>query len=251
MTAKPERAVSKRSSDTRRYGFTILEMLVTISIIVVLTALLLSSVQRVFDTQEQLACTLSLRAIGQGAAQYGIDYKQALPTHEEGARPKFEQTSMRTSSGGTVNTGDLLKYIPESRLYYCPTLNEENSPGMSLDTTYNPWNDGLGGPNKLRSSFAVRTRRFAGGTLPRWTVPNHNNKVIYTDFIGVEDKPSSGPFKVPVDAPHDGVSVNRLFGDGAVLWASTQRLNDLRPVDDKIPTPKQMSEYFDLLDLVP
>lgn len=236
---------------TRRCGFTILELLITIAIIVVLIALSLTSMQRVFDTQKQLACTVALRAVGQGVAQYGVDHNQALPTHDEGARPKFEHLTMRDNTGQAVNTGELLGYVIDSRSYYCTTLTADNSPGTARDTAFNPWNDGDGGGDLLRSSFAVRTRRFAGGTLPRWTLPNHNNKVIYTDFVGVDNKPASGPFPVPVDAPHDGRGVSRLFGDGAVLWASTDRLHELRAVDETIPTPKEMSEYFERLDLVP
>ncbi len=48
-------------------------------------------------------------------------------------------------------------------------------------------------------------------------MPNYSNKVIYSDFIGVDAWPGRGRFQRQISNPHRSRGYNRLFGDGSVL----------------------------------
>jgi hypothetical protein len=84
-----------------------------------------------------------------------------------------------------------------------------------------------------------------------WTLPNHSNKVIYSDFIGVDRWEGRGRLPNGLSAPHDSQGYNRLFGDGSVLWAAGGRLDALRPVGPAEPTLVELMEYYRLLDVLP
>ena len=62
-----------------RPGFTIVELLVVISIIALLIALLLPALARARQLTEGLACESNLRTLGQLTVEYSNTYKNALP----------------------------------------------------------------------------------------------------------------------------------------------------------------------------
>ncbi len=104
----------------------------------------------------------------------------------------------------------------------------------------------------LNSSFDARPMDAPSGQQPSWTVHNYENKVIYTDFVGVDGWVGRDRFAgTVIRAAHDGRGVNRLFGDGSALWAEASRLLQQRQVNAIEPTPQEMSAYYKLLDVVP
>jgi len=234
-------------------GFTLIELVVTVALIAVLTGLLITAARSALRTTSQLDCAVRLQQVGRGVFQFGVDHGNRLPTHWEGSAVMFDTLGMRKPSGEAVNLGLLIDYDGGPEQFYCPTQTEQTSPSIAYDTALNPWNDGAGTvpPNGLKSAFAARTRRFMGGTLPSWSIHNYSSQVIYTDFLGVSSYEGVGRFKGTVMAPHARLGVNRLFGDGSVHWAELSMLDAYRPLSDTLPTPKQMYEYFRILDIVP
>ena len=60
-------------------GFTIVELLVVISIIALLIALLLPALAEAKQDANSIACLANLRSQGQMMAEYGVEYKDAIP----------------------------------------------------------------------------------------------------------------------------------------------------------------------------
>ena len=67
----------KRGNSLR--GFTIIELLVVISIIALLIALLLPALALAKQDANSIACLANLRSQGQMLAEYGVEYKDAIP----------------------------------------------------------------------------------------------------------------------------------------------------------------------------
>jgi len=65
---------------TRRYGFTLIEVLVVVAIIALLVAILLPSLARARKLAKDTMCQANLHSIGQGIMLYSIDHKGVLPS---------------------------------------------------------------------------------------------------------------------------------------------------------------------------
>jgi len=268
-------AADRRPRHARRPAFTLIELLTVVSIVVLLIAILLPVIGGVRAQGRRVACAANLHQIGLGVALYAVDHHRALPTHEAGAAISFDTVAMRRDDGEFVNLGLLVgDYVIAPKTFYCPTQTRRTSPCLAFDTPENGWKgqrnpsggggggggpggggSGGGGPGVgamgMNSSFAARSRADAAAGLPAWTLPNYINKVIYSDFLGVDDWPGRGRFAKRLCAPHNAQGYNRLFGDGSVAWAPAAKVNTLRPVGEQTPTAHELRAYYQLLDVLP
>lgn len=64
---------------TRRRGFSLIELLVAISIMAVLIGLLLPALPRVMDSARRTACGANLRSVGQAVELYKNNFKEKFP----------------------------------------------------------------------------------------------------------------------------------------------------------------------------
>ena len=275
------RTSRRRDLRPRREGFTLVELLVLIAIIVVLLGLLAPVIARMEARRKRVACASSLHHLGVAVAAYAVDHARALPTHFADGTIPFDTFWMRRTDGEYVNLGLLLGYVDGAEPFYCVSHDRGHSPSIAFDTPQNRWRRS-GHPNNaaaayapavpaafpillgwkdrprphdipegVNSSYPARSREVPDAALHRWSMLNHTNKVIYSDFIGVDNWPGRGRFPASIQAPHDSEGCNRLFGDGMVAWVDTEEINALRPVDARTPTAKQLAEYYKLLDVLP
>ena len=74
--------ISTRHSRTRRFGFTLVELLVVIGIIALLISILLPTLNRARESARTVKCLSNLRQIGVTSVMYAGDWKGVLPYHE-------------------------------------------------------------------------------------------------------------------------------------------------------------------------
>ena len=233
-------------------AFTLIELLVVLFIIGLLMAGLVFAVAKLKQRADRLTCGSNLHQIGIGVADYSKDNRWALPTYYRGGTFAFDTFSMCRSNGELVNLGLLTRdYINEPAVFYCPTQNKSTSPSIARDTPQNRWRPRGAALGEMNSSYTVRSREYQTHTLGPWTWDNYRERVIYSDFIGVDNWPATGRLSGTLRAPHDSDGYNLLFGRGSVTWVDSDALHARRRVDRNLPTDKDLYEYYKFLDLVP
>jgi type II secretory pathway pseudopilin PulG len=264
-------------------AFTLLEVVVVIAVSIVLATAVVPTLIRVRDRTQRTICGANLRSLGMATVVYAVNNNRALPTHLSRSTASFDTFAMREGSGKDVNLGLLVDYVPSAPVFYCPTQSEENSPSIAYDGTHNRWRfryrkgilpdgantggesgpvggEGLGDEGDtgdgeqsvaVNSSYPARARFRPVLGLPRWTLANYSNKVIYSDFIGVDGWSGTGPLAGSIRAPHGGDGYNRLFGDDSVQWVDAEAVNASRPIGVVAPTEDELQEYYLLLDVLP
>jgi prepilin-type N-terminal cleavage/methylation domain-containing protein len=244
-------------------AFTLLEVVIVLAVTCVLAALVVPAVFSLRHRGRRVACGSNLRNLGVATVMYAFNNGRALPTHHCRATASFDTFAMLDDAGNRVNLGLLVDYAPGAPVFYCPTQTEETSPSIAYNGPRNRWRfrylegpepEGAGAGEHgggVNSSYPVRSRFDPVPELPRWSLVNYTNKVIYSDFIGVDGWIGTGPLAGPIRAPHGGDGYNRLFGDDSVQWVDAGTVNATRPVSDAAPAKSELQEYYLLLDVAP
>lgn len=193
----------------RIHKFTIIELLVVISIITILAALLMPALKSAREKTKQIACISNLKQIGTGLASYATDYNDFLPViiRSDGSIKDCDTAYLRASSAysGWIGYGALydLDYIGNGRILYCPAdknrvYGQTNSLGSSYSASTN-----------LVSSYLYRANCEWAHCNPY----RQTQKAQWGWLIGVDNFTSS-----PQKLVHPG-SVNILYADMHVkIW---------------------------------
>lgn len=97
-------------------GFTIVELLVVIGIILVLVALLLPVFDKTREVGRRTTCMSNLRVLTNAWAAYAADNDGLLVSSET-----WTNGWANTGNGDTpIFTGELYKYVPDPQVYRCP-----------------------------------------------------------------------------------------------------------------------------------
>ena len=231
-------------------AFTLVELMIVIALIALMLAILVPALTRTRAMRERVVCASRLHQAGIAATIYSTDNLSRLPTRYTTAR-SFDTFWMRDPDEEAANLGLLIDYVNDGRIFYCPTQLAANSPDIAYNTGANPWNQGQGPVGGgLNSSYATRATA-PGGKQPNWADHNYGNKLIYSDFTGVDGWGPQGRFFAALHAPHESKGYNRLFGDGAVQWVNASVVNALRPVNNVAPNAQDLQAYYRLLDVLP
>lgn len=197
-----------RSASVHRRAFSLIELLVVISIIAVLLAILLPALPRVMDAGRRSACSANLRGVGQAIELYKGDFKEIMPVGTYMPRPWLNFLNPDGSWPVSLNQALNQYFEIESKAWECPgdksvyrvTYTDEAGREQLGRSSY-MYISALGG-QKIEDSFFYKFLNLQPVRIP-----------VANDFDGNTYETQDGRL-VPVDFFHD--TRNLLFGDGHV-----------------------------------
>ncbi|MEX2214445.1 MAG: hypothetical protein WD768_09975 [Phycisphaeraceae bacterium] len=248
--------MSRRPHPTR--AFTIVELLLVISIIVLLISITLPGLRKSRESARQVQCGINLREVGVACGVYDNDNLSYLPSHKGGGAHPFTTYWMNDSNASKlvrVNLGLLLVYVKDYRMYYDVSLEEDQQSALSYNGPDNPWNDSkgnnpAGNDFRLRSSYPARSLEVevGGAGLKQWKVEKYRTKAIYSCFTGVDNWNGGGIINGRIMAAHYRRGNNVLYGDNSVLFLPMAVFEAYRAVGTSTPTATDMHQYYKRMD---
>ena len=200
-------------------GFTIVELLVVISIVTILTAILLPGVRRAREAAERMHCANNLRQLGCALSDYRDDFRNRIPPLAAVSGPSEanwrEAMAISNASGTRLDgLGLLLRcamgsgHLGDPRVLYCPCHHGEHPYERYRARLCGPVLGQTFGQGTIYSNYHYRTPRDpANGGSP---IPNLDQAA--PSFALVVDG-----MRTRQDFNHV-VGTSRLKVDGSVDW---------------------------------
>ncbi len=220
-------------------GFTLLELVLAVTVAAVLAALLFAGLKGVRETSKNVRCINNLRMLGGAFGAYIADFKGMVPPRNLGylraAGEDKEPTGMRVWSSRFVNLG----YIETLDLFYCPSFFPRNSKEARKP---------IGGDSGAEI-YGLRTWVVPGQTA--WTGNNNREEhkpfsaithpadfFLLVDTVWVHPTWRSQGYGISPDIPKEQMihlrhagKANALFADGHVEAKPGEYFEDLGKPD--------------------
>lgn len=212
-----------------RRGFTLVELLVVIGILVLLMALLVPAVQKVRAASDRLSCASNLKQLGIALHHFHLDYHH-FP-------PGLVSDSDDLADGESTGFTQLLPYFEQDKIYRLyhfdvPWYHPSNyaAVGMTMKILYCPSNrtDGVIDLGPIAAQWQVALPPIAGGVDYAFCKGANaalikSSTRIQREVRGVFDVNS----RVSIADIYDGTSQTFLMGDAAA-GRSVYRVRDLQ-----------------------
>lgn len=227
---KPQPAPSSRA-------FTLVDILVSMTVIAVLMGLLLPSLSGIRETSRRVVCGSNIRQFGLGIAMYAQDYRDTVPFssfvgHRDDDpkwRPDLTMT-VRVDPMQWDGLGILFDrgYTPAVGIYYCPSHIGDHPATRYTD----PWALGRG---ELIANYQFRGESPNGSNMLRRWEPGWS---IVADGLATQR-----------DFNH-GLGTNALRGDFSVGWVpDSGRISDvLAKTEDDVQAPLRVRIAWQEID---
>jgi prepilin-type N-terminal cleavage/methylation domain-containing protein/prepilin-type processing-associated H-X9-DG protein len=185
-----------------RSAFSLIELLVVISIIALLIGILLPTLPKVRDTARKAACGASLRSVGQGIAMYQTQFKDVFPKARYIPRPWISgdtDPSLRDAMANFVEEAENAYKCPGDKLVFSAEYTDgQETKKCGMSYLYLPTLSG----QKFEDTFWYKRMRKTPSDTP-----------VSFDFDNGNFE-REGDIKVLVPFFHS--SRNLLFADGNV-----------------------------------
>ena len=184
-------------------GFSLLELIVVMSVAVILAGILLPSLSRVRESVKELVCSSNLRQIGISTHIYARDHKDSLPYSnvlQYADEPRDLMAAHVDDPDGWDGLGRLFGYGYCSAVdcFYCPSHNGEHA----LEQVRPSW-------HKPTGQMIFTNYHYAGH---RDWESNRRRRLTEPDLVLATDG-----LRSVSDFNHSG-GMNLLRADGAVRW---------------------------------
>ncbi len=188
---------------TQQQGFTLIEMLVVIAIIVLLTAILVPSVNGALQSAKSTKCKANLRQIGLGFTLYSMENGGKLPFQQRDGSTTWHTEVAPYLEG--YDNGDYYNLALQDRrppgVYACPTSRNTVRPGNYADY----------GMNYLVNDHG-QTQSFPQRMIEE--IPS--DVILLADSINCSRRLSIYQSDAALDGRHRKGTVNVLFNGGSV-----------------------------------
>lgn len=223
-------------SRTSKRAFTLVELLVVITVITILLLLTLSVTNTIKSSARRLVCANNLRQLAMSYMLYANNYRNRLPVATTSNTVQFNYTIL---SGSFVSGMGLIANECEVPIttFYCPSIAYQPNQGYWFDSGSNP------APNPLYPLQTNYVGNFRAGYSLFWGVygapmPMWGKKVTsYNPTTGAPSNPASYPVyndQLPIMsdfagqrasmAPQHLTGTNVVFGGGRVQWILFSRI---------------------------
>ncbi len=211
----------------RRRGFTLLQLLIVVTIIAMLVAIILPALRRAREAANRSYCVNNLRQLSAAIELYSYDFEGKVPVGHKGIA---EEDGYEIGEVGD-NPGDPYRWYALGRLYYSGELTMKGTFFCRSETQLKAqeagqpadWNSGTG---NIRAGYSVRPwgpqgefstvgwteQEAAAGSAPSWLPPlsqlqASRRAMLCDSFSSLNDV---------LGRHQDGLNV--LYSDGSVRW---------------------------------
>ncbi|CAN5867288.1 hypothetical protein BH11PLA1_BH11PLA1_10520 [soil metagenome] len=199
----PRRGGCFRSSPR---AFSLVDVLVSISVIAILMSLLLPSLSGIRETSRRVACSSNIRQFGLGIAMYAEDHREVVPYSDftplspESVKWHPESTMTVREESRWDGLGLLFAngYTPAMGIYYCPSHMGDHPLSAYADA----WISGAG---TLVSNYQYRGISPAPRNATRLRLWDPNSAIVSDGLASATDY-------------NHVIGNNTLRADASVLW---------------------------------
>lgn len=191
----------------RTAGFSLIELVVVMSIVVLLVSLLMPGLQGVRESTRRLQCANHMRMIGMGIVAYGGDHLERLPYSRHAERKSFHDLMALNVTDpeqafdglGLLLPGQGRGYVDSPACFFCPSHCGEHEAERNMPLLVRPGGIRLFGNYHYRGHIDHLGRRLLLGA-------EGDRLIVLTDGLRTRS-----------DFNHrDGT--NLLRSDGSVQW---------------------------------
>lgn len=205
-SAIPQPRAGHRSGSRPATGFSLVELLVVLGIVVLLLGMLMPGLREVREAARRLQCGNHMRMIGVGILAYGVDQLERLPYSRHAERKSFHDLMALTVSDPEPafdGLGLLLPYqgrgyVDNRACFFCPSHCGEHEAEANLPRLHRP------GPMRIFGNYHYRGH-LQGETILKLGSEG-DRLVLLTDGLRTRS-----------DFSHL-TGTNLLRSDGSVRW---------------------------------
>ncbi len=198
-------------------AFTLVELLVVISIIAILASMLIPAVMRSIESARSTSCLNNLRQMSVAAVNYSID--------QNGRFPNFRSWLWKTN--GQLKSGELYRYVGNKDTYLCPTDKREmQKKGRPRWASANAQPAGRGTQGNLKRDYSYAMSCGMCHAIDTALYKNPNKTMLFMEaYLATNDYSGEvGPqFATHALAVRHGRRGNMVFTDLHVEQLTTKQ----------------------------